>query len=321
MNSVQLGSLFVSAAIASAEPTAVQEQAPNSAIVKTVDSLWQIALDQPAGTLFLYDIDDTLLDSRYMLGRAWRGYVREETAKINGNDVEKIKNENWHDIFAYYLCEKNYPLISVEPGTASYVAESQSKGYAVGALTSRERKRYYDLEIDGVDKLTVSQLASIGVYFDNQSIENHYRYLTHETEYFQGIFFSDQDAKGDYLTTIFSKVMAERKANPNAKIELPVKVIFVDDKLSQVESVAKALAQFGIEHECYVLKAASYRKLDKLVASIQFYHLQLSDGATILTNEEAAEIGKAHPEYDEAYYFNLSVELAKSRKTNTELSN
>lgn len=36
---------------------------------------------------------------------------------------------------------------------------------------------------------------------------------------------------------------------------LPVKIIFVDDKLSQVESVDTALTKLGIPHQCYVYLA------------------------------------------------------------------
>ena len=103
-----------------------------------IESLSQISTDQPAKTLFLFDIDDTLLDSFSMLGsKAWRRYIVEATKKIDAD-------ENWHDIFSYALAQK-HPLKAVEEMTSSFVSKLQENGHVVCGLTSRERKLWYDM--------------------------------------------------------------------------------------------------------------------------------------------------------------------------------
>lgn len=261
--------------------------------IQKIYSLSQIPSIQPNQTIYLFDIDDTLFDSSSMLGtKAWRKYILEAT---------EDDSQNWHDIFCLFAA-KNYPLRAVEPITSQYVKELQMKGHAVFGLTARERQIWYSTPTKDVDKLTINQLTSVGVDF-NTGIPNHYPSLINAPEYFQGVFFADLEPKGEYLLKLFSNLP-----------QLPTKIIFIDDKDSQTKSVAATLDQLGIDYECYTYVATDEKAklFDPLIANIQLYHLWISNGEQVLSDEEAAIIAKQHPERSAQDYLRALLVLAKA---------
>lgn len=264
-------------------------------IVK-IDSLSQINDSQPAQTLYFFDIDDTLFDSPHMLGsKAWRKYIVEATR----NNL----TENWHDIFSLFLA-RSYPLETVEALTSQFVKELQRTGRNVVGLTARERMRWYDMPVDDVDFLTVSQLESVGINFNNKPLDKAYAYLTNNPEYYKGVFFADIEPKGEYLLKLFRDAP-----------QLPEKVIFIDDKQSQVESVAAALNQLGVNYECYWYSAtdSKARKFDPWIANIQLYYFWISDGKRVISDEEAAAIADRYPERNAEYYLRSLLIEAKAK--------
>jgi len=264
--------------------------------VSSIESLSQISVDQPPKTLFLFDLDDTIFDSFSMLGsKAWRRYIVEATKRMDGST-------NWHDVFSYLLAQK-HPVKTVEEMTSSFVQDLQAKGFVVCGLTSRERKRWYDTPQEGVDLLTVKQLSTVGVDFHNGALENTYAELSGDSEYFKGIFFANLESKGEYLLHLFDSIT-----------HLPEKIIFVDDKLSQVESVEKALTQLGIPHECYLYSATNKKEksFSPVIANIQLYQFCESDGQVIISDAEAEQIARNNPEKNGDYYFNLTLQFLKS---------
>lgn len=256
----------------------------SSFAISQIESLSQISINQPAKTFFLFDIDDTIFDSPTMLGsKAWRKYIVEAAGR------------NWHDIFSYALAQK-YPIKTVEEITSSFVRNLQNKGFVVCALTSRERKLWYDMPQEGIDVLTENQLSSVGVNFNNRSLENIYPQLSEDSEYYNGIFFAHIEPKGNYLYQLLEK-----------SIDRPEKIIFIDDKLSQVESVAAALTKLGLPHECYLYAATDKKAFRPLVANIQLYYFYESDGQRIISDEEASVIIENNPEKDADYYLNAAL--------------
>ena len=270
------------------EPTVVK--------IATIESLEQIPISQHEQTLYLIDLDDTLLDFPYMVGsKTWRRYIS-EAQKI---DTRK----NWHDVFTYFL-NRNYPVTTVEPITSQFVKSLQANGHIVCGLTARERNRWYDKELAGIDELTTNQLKSLDIIFDSEKLEKSYPYLTLESEYYGGTFFADIEPKGSYVLKLFEH------ASP-----LPKKVIFIDDKTSQVESVARALENLGIEYECYHYTRTDQKAtmFDPLISNIQLYYFCKSDGQEILSDQEAARIGASEPEKDADYYLSAALELYLTR--------
>lgn len=254
-----------------------------SCYVVKIESLSEIPDSHSTQTLYFFDIDETLFNSPSMLGsKTWRKYISEKT---------KEADQNWHDIFTLLFARK-HPVIAVEDLTAEFVQDLQMKGHAVFGLTARERNKWYDTPAEGIDQLTIQQLASVGINFSNRLIEETYPDLVKAPEYFEGVFFSDIEPKGEYLLKLFKSTS-----------HYPEKIIFIDDKLSQAESVSRALNQLGIKHECYWYtftdKAAS--QFDPLVADIQLYYFWTSGGTIMLSDLEAASIAEqcSGPEVEE----------------------
>lgn len=259
--------LLIFAVLALTPPIFAEEVLPK---IFEIESLCQISANQPNKTLFLFDIDDTIFDSPSMLGsKAWRKYISEAAGKID-------QSENWHDIISYELAKK-HPLTPVEIMTSSFVKDLQERGYGVCGLTARERNIWYYMPQEGVDLLTIKQLNSVGVDFNNGSLENTYPELSQATEYFGGVFFADLEPKGNYLLKLFGNTS-----------QFPEKIIFIDDKPSQSESVAFALSQLGIAHECYTYTATDEKAkvFDPLIANIQLYYFYDSEGKRLFQTKE-----------------------------------
>lgn len=267
---------------------------PNTMI--RIESLAEISDLQPAGTFYFFDIDDTLIDSPYMLGsKAWRKYMSEVTKR------ETICN--WHDLFSLYVA-LNHPLNTVESITAPFIKELQEKGYVVFGLTARERKKWYDTPAEDIDLLTANQLRSLGIVFKTDNLDSIYDYLIHSPEHFQGIFFADIEPKGGYLLKLFKEAR-----------KLPRKVIFIDDKQSQVESVAEALDELGIDNECYWYCPTDKKNqdFDPLVANIQLYYFWTSRAEHILSDSMARAIAQKNPDKAAEYYLQHLLEQAKPK--------
>jgi hypothetical protein len=260
--------------------------------IVNIQSLSEVHVSQPDKTLFLLDLDDTIFDFPHMVGsKSWRSYIRQATIEIDDS-------RNWHDILSYYLT-KNYPVKTVEPMTSEFVQNLQEKGYVVCGFTSRERKLWYDMPQEGVDLMTTSQLNSVGINFNNNSLENTYPYLALEPEYFSGTYFCNIEPKGNFLTHLFKDAPA-----------VPSKVVFIDDKLSQVESVSNALTTLGIPHEsyCYLATNAKAKNFDPLIANIQLYHYLKSN--EVLSDDEAALLAKENPSNNADFYLRAILEIA-----------
>ncbi len=269
--------------------------AADSLSILKIESLAEVNVAQPDQTLFLFDLDDTLFDSAYMVGsKAWRRYIVEAAKKIDSS-------RNWHDLFSYLLAQK-HPLRTVEPFTSQFVQDLQEKGYIVCGLTSRERKQWYDTPQEGVDVLTTHQLTSVNINFNNGRLEHIYPHLARDSEYFKGIFFANLEPKGNYLLHLFKNVP-----------ELPKKVIFIDDKLSQVESVAKALNELGIDNECYYYPVTDVKAktFNPLIANIQLYHFIQSNGHEVLSDQEAILIGERDLEKCGEHYLRAVLDLSQ----------
>ena len=261
--------------------------------IKSIESLSEIPTYHEEQTLFLFDLDDTVFDFPCMVGsKEWRKYIVKETQK-------NATNYNFHDIFSYFLTKK-HPVVTVESITSQFIRKLQENGHIVCGLTARERNKWYDSDEDGVDKLTLSQLTSVNVFFDHEKLKNTYPSLSLESEYYKGTFFADIEPKGGYVLKIFKNAAT-----------VPKKVIFIDDKFPQVESVAKALSELGIQNECYHYKAIEKKAklFSPLIANIQLYYFCKSNGQKILSDEEAKLIAEKEPNNAANHYFQAALEL------------
>lgn len=253
-----------------------QKEETSKLNVFKIHSLSEMYKDQPKGTLYFFDIDDTLIDFPFMLGsKAWRTYFLKAT--------ENEYNTYWHDRISLLLT-REYPIIPIEKITVNLIHELQHQGYPVYGLTARERAIWYTTPTANVDELTASQLKSISIDFSKQPKET-FKLDESNPEYYKGILFADIEPKGNYLIKLFKDLK-------------PVKVIFVDDKESQCLSVAEALGQLKIPYECYWYVATNEKALsfDPLIANIQLQAFLESQGQKRLSDEEAKVIAKQNPD-------------------------
>lgn len=210
------------------------------------------------------------------------------------------QSQNWHDLFTFIII-RDYPHKTVEANTAVFIKNLQTDGYAVFGLTARERNKWYDTPLPSIDQITLKQIEGVDIRFTE--IESP---LTNDSEHFRGIFFADVEPKGGYILKIFKNVT-----------DLPPKVIFVDDKESQVRSVSEALCRLNIDHECYWYTAteADAKTFDPLLANIQLYYFWISEGKVVITNDEAALIAQRHPEKTADDYLQAVIQQIKDHST------
>lgn len=274
-------SIFLLMAKPAAVASAITTEKAN---VLKIDSINEMLFEHPKDTIVFFDLDDTAFDSPYMLGsKAWRKYIVQATKHLD---------RNWHDILTLMMTRK-LQLITVEPDTVEIIKSLKSKGCITSGLTARERQRWYDTQVDDIDKLTVSQLKSVDIDFDNETLKERYPALSNDSEYYEGVFFANTDLKGDYLKKVLQN-----------SADKPVKVVFIDDKLTQVESVAITLREMQIPHECYWYCAIESKaaQFNPLIANIQLYYFWMSDGNEVLTDLQAESIAKSDPEKDADFY-------------------
>lgn len=250
--------------------------------VTKIESIKEISTEQPENTLFIFDIDETLLKSNYQMGsRPWRTYIRKAFAPEIA--------ESLHDIFTLFLA-RNVPQAPAESATANFIHEIQAKGYPAIALTARERNVWYSTPSDGIDALTVGQLKSLDISFENPL---QYPYFADSLDYYEGVIFSHLEEKGEFLTEVLQ----------NQPL-LPTKVIFLDDKHAQCLSVAESLDKLGIEHETYWYTAVekSQPRFNPKAANFQFYKALESKGEVILSDEEASQYVEHEDTLPDDYY-------------------
>lgn len=238
--------------------------------------------------LYLFDIDDTLIDNPFSLGSPpWRSWVKSKLPNYNTNFV-------LYDALTLFIA-KNAPYKTVEPSTANLIADLQNQGHAVFAFTARGRSQWYTTDIEGVDRFTQEQLHHVGIDFKNTMIPEELQSL--EAAYFcDGIIFAQHIKKGDLLKHLFKDLKY-----------IPSLIIFVDDKLDQVQSVEAAVKEAGIPFiGFWYRRSESDRKnFNPTVANIQLEFLLLQE--EIINDDAALELVKTK-QSDPSTYFKEILE-------------
>lgn len=212
--------------------------------------------------LVLFDIDDTLITNPFSLGTpAWRSWVKPKLPKTEGFVL--------YDGLTLFIAQ-NAPYKAVEESTPSLIHDLQSQNISVFAFTARGRSQWYTTDIEGVDLFTHQQLKDVGINFKNSFIPDALQ-LLEPTYFYNGIIFAQHIKKGDLLKHIFKDL----HYNPHC-------IIFVDDKLEQVQSVEAALKDLKIPFIGFWYRHTENLDFNPDVATIQlqhllFNHLQLSD--------------------------------------------
>jgi len=202
--------------------------------------------------------------------------------------TQEKPNENWHDMLSLYLARSN-PIQTVELQTSEWIQALQEKGYVTWGLTARERDKWYDAPVEGIDHLTVSQPRSVGITFSTSA----HPPWTADPAYYEGVFFAVVESLKKPNYAIYFKTSS-----------IPPHIVFVDDKLAQVESVDAVLTELAIPHTCYeyTTQETKNRRFDPLIANIQLYTFYHSH--RILSDEEAAQVAQQKPSWRTEDYLN-----------------
>jgi FMN phosphatase YigB (HAD superfamily) len=148
----------------------------------------------------------------------------------------------------YCYAQHHRWMVPIEPDTVSMVKSLQKRGITVIALTARGLYLYYrtleqlnKIDIDFTHTSPREAVAPYGV--KNQSLYSH------------GIIFAGSLNKGDVLTHWLEQLQFH-----------PQKIIFVDDKLKNIESVADAMKKAN-----YPFVGIRYGHLDERVKNFDMH--------------------------------------------------
>jgi hypothetical protein len=214
-------------------------------------------------TLIVCDIDNTLIESALHMGSAqWRDHIRSKARKLghSENEIENILDKFW--LFAQFFI----PVRCVDPDTASTLSKLQQSQSILIALTARE-----PIEIAHTEK----QLLSVNVDLSHSHFHTNSCSLPlpYPSVYDKGIVYCGENTKDAGLVAFFQKMKYS-----------PQRVVFIDDRLEQLQRVENALQGMGIEFIGIRFSGADARveAFDPAVADLQWSLLP-----TILSDEEA----------------------------------
>lgn len=222
------------------------------------------AVQDEDDTLMLFDIDGTLIDSPISLNsEPWISYYWQNMPKLLSKKMPIIEELIWY-------VSKSIPCLSVDPFTASLISQYQNQPLMIPlAFTARP---IYKKSIDGI-KVTKNQLLDVNIDFSQTISPPH---LVKHPSFQDGIIFTSGKMKGDFLQQLLI-----------ATEYLPSRIVFIDDKLEQLQSVETSMQKTGIDVICVWFRRASlnHTSYHLQLANIQLEHLLKYQ--SILNDEEA----------------------------------
>lgn len=194
-------------------------------VVFESDKLSDIVQHVDNETLVVLDIDNTLIAPVQWLGSDQWAWHRAKTLLKEGMSMQQVYAQvsgEWQRVHAVTEVE------TIEENTASIIHDLQARNCPVIALTSR-RPSYADI--------TFRELNSVNIRFANSAIQGVEDFFRQDVLYKEGILFiSIMQDKGAMLAELL------RYSGYH-----PKKIVFVDDKLSYVQSVEAACSKLEID--------------------------------------------------------------------------
>jgi hypothetical protein len=239
------------------------------------------------GTLVLLGMTDTLTDSSLSLGtKPWRQYIRRQLRPLQ--DIDEAGN--LHDQWTYHVSTK-VPLKPVQNEFVEWIDQMQQNDTPVFCLTGRGRDVWYASIVQEVDQLTEYQLKKININFEKTKVPEALQKA--DSKYFyHGIFYSDPYTKGEFIDKILQETGYK-----------PPKVVVVDDKWDQLQSIQQKMTEAGIPFVGILFQRAEKERKDfKPIISILQLESLLENGFS-LSEEEAAEKAEKmeNPSADELF--------------------
>jgi FMN phosphatase YigB (HAD superfamily) len=259
--------------------------------VRDIERLDAILPEIDKKTLVLFDLDETLIEVPIMLGgKAWRRYARALLERTYSEE----KATELHDKLTYLLAKK-VPFIAIEENAADSLEKIEEKGGLAFGFTARGRHHWYDMPAADGEELGLLHTRQAGFSF-KQSFDDP---LFSHRSYSCGIFFAyPLEDKGELLLELFALTDFR-----------PAKLVFIDDKISNVRAVDSAAEQLGIPALCFHYRQIDlYRHFDPLVAHIQLERF-LQDGSVLSDSQAAAGRGKYAGRDVDAFFLELISQI------------
>lgn len=219
-------------------------------------------------TLFVFDLNDVLMEASQSLGSDhWADFeVKKQMKEKNLSKEEVLESfvPVWHKIL---LVSNAKP---VEPTTVGTIRRLQKANIKLLGLTSRYIEMAYP---------THSKLCSIGIDFTKTPVYPLDKEIPggYAAKYIDGIIFVGlKNDKGLTLMRFLDLIQY-----------LPKKIVFIDDKLKNVQSVEKAVTARGIPFIGlrYGYLDAQEKQFNSAIANIQWEHF-----GKILPDEKALQL-------------------------------
>ncbi|MEZ5314721.1 MAG: DUF2608 domain-containing protein [Chlamydiales bacterium] len=177
-------------------------------------------------TLIITDLNDVLMTTTESLGSdTWAAYeIKKRMASTGMTKVEIMDSfiPLWHHI----LMEAKFK--AVEPSTAGVIRKLQKQGNTVLGLTARYVEMAYP---------TIDQIHSIGIDFTLNTLKNFDCEIEGGAKYLEGIIFVGlKNDKGETLIRFLNQLNYR-----------PKKILFIDDKEKNLQSVSLACQKEGIQ--------------------------------------------------------------------------
>ncbi len=229
------------------------------------------------GTIVLLGMTDTITDSVLSLGsKPWRQYIRRNVRAIQDLDGAG----NLHDQWTYYVAT-SIPVKPVQKEIVEWIDTLQKNNTPVFCLTGRGRNVWYASIVGHVDNFTDFQLSSIGIDLKKSEVPKELEKADPQV-FHNGVFYTGPYTKGAFI----DKILQETGYQPK-------KVIVVDDKWNELQSVHEKLTEAGIPHVCVLYQRAEKERknFNPLVAMLQLESL-FETGVPLL-EDEAIEKAKS----------------------------
>lgn len=238
----------------------------NAEIIETIN-IDDVRAYVTTDSLCLFDVDDTLIANPFHLGAGpWRKWAKPYIEKHS-------RDFSLYDALTFLIAVKA-PYQPVEDSTATLISDLQDAGITSIAFTARAVDSWHATVVDGLDQFTHAQLKHAGIDFSRTVLPQSFEALE-RCHFREGILFSAHVEKGTFLKHVIQSL--------NYK---PGRIIFVDDRLDQVQSVAAAAAAENIPFTGFWYRRSNYEHANFNPLATLFQLDRLLDGQ-IVSDEEA----------------------------------
>lgn len=271
--------------------------APVGAVIDTIQNINDIlpSIDS-VNMIVFFDMDDTLTDSTVSLGSgAWRKFIRQKIADYESEYGKRWDSVNLHDELTLRVA-RQIPVKPVESGIPAVITELQNNGISVFVLTARGKSKWYSTDVEDIDLLTHQQLLDAGFDFSLSILPPELQSMD-SSFYDEGVIYSSPLKKGALL----KKLVEETGYRPS-------KIVFIDDKMDQVQSMEEAAKDLGIPFVgfWYTRADENHLNFDPIVATLQL--MQLLMGEKVMDDQEALLFKERSQLSDPDLFFKLFLD-------------